>query len=213
MGRERSWKMERLFLYVTGSLILLTVAMGCLYSPGQKLRREELAGKTGAAAGLASADTAITQGDFPLALQKNEETLARYPGILEDQMLYQKGLIHAHPRNPEQNLLKAMDAFRELKEKFPAGRWGIEAEAWMITLENIQQKDQTLSALKQDLQKRKKTIAQLTTQTGGRQALIKQLNTQITQLENQVSDLESQIEKLKKVDLGIEEKKRTREEH
>lgn len=213
MGRERSWKMERLFLYLTGSMILLAVAMGCLYSPGQKVKREDLSGKTMAAKGFASAEAAISRGDFPLALQKNEETSARYPGILEDQMLYQRGLLHAHPRNPEQNFLRAMDIFRELKEKFPAGGLATEAEAWVITLENILQKDQALSAFKKDLQKQKKTISQLTTQTGGRQTQIKQLNTRILQLENQVLDLESLLEKLKKVDLGIEEKKRTSAEH
>jgi DNA repair exonuclease SbcCD ATPase subunit len=218
--------MERLFLYVTLGMILLTCTTGCVYSPNHRLKRED-PGLTAAREGLADADTAIAHGDFPLALKKNEETLTHYPGILEDQALYQRGLIHAHPRNPEQNFTAAIDIFWELKEKFPGGRLEIEAEAWMITLENIHQKDQALSALRKDIQKREKTIAQLNTKTGTRQGMIKQLNNQIPQLESQISQLEnqvlqlesqisqleSQLEKLKKVDLGIEEKKRTGIEH
>jgi outer membrane protein assembly factor BamD (BamD/ComL family) len=213
MGRERSWKMEHLFLYVTGSMIMLVFMMGCAYSSSQNQKREALWGKAAVTAGLANADTAIANGDYPLALQENEEITEQYPGILEDQILYQRGRIHAHPQNPEQNFQKAIDTFRELTEKFPSSKSVIESEAWMITLKGILQKDQALSALKKDLQKREKAIAQLNKQISGHQALIRQLNNQRLQLENQVSDLETQLEKLKKVDLGIEEKKRTGTEH
>jgi TolA-binding protein len=197
--------------------------IGCAHFPNNKLKREDLSGMTAVRERLAAANTAIANGDYPLALQKNEETTALYPGILGDQVLYQRGLIHVHPRNPEQNFTKAIDTFRELKEKFPGSDIGPEAEAWILTLENILQKEEALGTLKKDLGKREKTIARLNTQTGPRQALIKQLNNQVSQLENQVSQLEnqvlqlesqvllleSQLEKLKKVDLGIEEKKRT----
>jgi peptidoglycan hydrolase CwlO-like protein len=208
--------MERLFLYITGSMILLAFTMGCLHSSSQQRKREDLWGKTVVSAGLADADTLIANGDYALALQRNEETAARYPEILADQILYQKGLIHAHPRNPEPNFPKAIEAFRELKETFPDSGWVLAADAWMMTLEGIVKKDQSLSALKKDLQKREKTIGQLNTQASARLALTKQLNNRVLQLESQVADLErqvadleSQLEKLKKVDLGIEEKKRT----
>lgn len=189
-------------------MMLLVYTIGCAYSPS-KIQKPEDMDLTVAREELAAANTAIANGDYPLALQKNEEISAQYPGILEDQVLYQRGLIHAHPRNPEQNYIKAIDDFRELKEKFPGGDLGLEADAWILTLETILEKEEVLGVLKTDLQKREKTIARLNTQTGPRQALIKRLNNQILQLENQVLFLDGQLEKLKKVDLGIEEKKRT----
>jgi hypothetical protein len=215
--------MERLFLYITGSVILLAFTIGCTHSSSQRSNREDLWGKTVVGAGLADADTLIANGDYALALQRNEETAARYPEILADQILFQKGLIHAHPRNPEQNFPKAIAAFREIKETFPDSRWVLAADALAMALEGIVKKDQSFSALKKDLQKREKTIGQLNTQASVRLALTKQLNNQVLQLESQVADLESQVadlesqvadlesqlEKLKKVDLGIEEKKRT----
>jgi hypothetical protein len=205
--------MERFFLYITGSIILLAFTAGCVNFSGQKLKRENLQGKAAVAAGLADADTAITNGDYPLALQKNWDISARYPGILEDQTLYQRGRIHSHPRNPEQNFPEAIESFRELREKFPASRWVFEAEAWEMTLEGIVKKDQELSVLKKNLQKREKTIGQLNAQASARLVLTKQLHNQLQLLERQVSDLESQLENLKKVDLGIEEKKRSSTEH
>jgi hypothetical protein len=212
MGRERSWKMERLFLYIASGMILLAFTMGCASFSSQKPKRQDFQGTAAVAAELAGADTAIANGDFPLALQKNMDISAQYPDVLADQILFQRGRIHSHPRNPEQNLPTAIEVFRELTEKYPTSRWGGEAEAWISTIEGIILKDQALIVLKKDLRKREKTIAQLTTQATGRQALIKQLNSQLLQLESQVSELEGQIEKLKKVDLGIEEKKRTRTE-
>lgn len=220
MGRKRSWKMERLFLYITGSMILLAFTSGCIHPSSQKRKQEDLRRKTVVTAGLADADALIANGDYALALQKNEETSARYPELLADQLLYQRGLIHANPRNPEQNFPNAIEAFRMLRENFPTSKWALEAEAWMMTLEGIVLKDQALNAIKKDLQKRKKTIVRLNTQASDRQALTKQLNNrvlelegQVADLENQIADLESRLEKLKNVDLGIEEKKRISTEH
>ncbi|MFH0724906.1 MAG: hypothetical protein V2B19_00880 [Pseudomonadota bacterium] len=213
MGRERSGTMVRFFLYLAGGMILMTCLLGCAYFPNKKLITAEPPDLIMAREEVAAANMAIANGDFPLALRKNEEISARSPGILGDQVLYQRGLIHAHPRNPEQNVAKAIEAYRELKEKFPGSNLELETEAWILTLETISQKEEALRSLKKDLQKREKTIARLNTQTGPRRALIKQLNNQVSQLENQVLLLESQLEMLKKVDLGIEEKKRTGTEH
>jgi hypothetical protein len=187
--------------------------MGCAFFQNKRPIREDPPDLIITREALASANRAIANGEYSLALHINEETSARYPEILGDQVLYQRGLIHAHPRNPEQNLTKAIETFRELKEKYSGSNLNIEAEAWILTIETILQKENALAALKKNLQKREKTIARLNSETGPRLALIKQLNNQVLQLEDQVLLLESQLEKLKKVDLGTEEKKRTGSEH
>lgn len=203
MGRERSRKMEYFFLYVTCSVMMLTSISGCsLYAHQLQAR-----------ACLSSAAASVAQGDFMRALQKNNQALKQYPGILADQRLYQRGLIYMHPRNPERNEEKAIENFTELRKSYPNSQFGASAEVWIITLEASAQKEKATRQLA------KKNQALIVKKYQALEAENKKLSDalndevsrnqrQTTQLKEQIKQLESQLDRLKKIDLGIEKKKR-----
>jgi chromosome segregation ATPase len=209
MGRKRSWAMEHFFLYLAAGMTLIAITTGCAGTPNHRID-----GPTSldiAREKIADANKAIASGDYTAAMQKNAEITSQYPGIIQDQVLYQLGLIYAHPQNPERDISKTIDTFRELKEKFPESNLAIEAEIWELTIEELLDKDKDIEAYKGETRKQEKTIARQNSQSAARQAQIKKLNTQISELNAQISELENQLEDLKKVDLGIQERKRTGE--
>lgn len=162
---------------------------------------------------LSSAAASVDQGDFKRALQKNNQAHKQYPGIFADQRLYQRGLIYVHPRNPERNEKKAIENFTQLRKSYPSSQLSISAEVWIITLEASAEKEKAT----QELAKKNLTLIANKNQalraknkklSGALDDEIRRNHRQTTQLKEQIKQLESQLDRLKRIDLGIEKKKR-----
>jgi hypothetical protein len=203
MGRERRRKMEHLLLYVACSLIILTCGLGCSHISPQRHTQGV----------LKSAAVLAEEGDITKALQRNEMAMMNYHCYLCDQALFQRGVLLSHPDNPKQNYKEAARVFKKLKTDYPNSNLKFEAEVWLEALERLLQKNQKIAELKKTIKNQIKVTAQLKERHASQQLQKERHATatqqlQIENLLNQISQLEGQIDKLKKVDLGIELKKR-----
>lgn len=197
MGRKRARKVEHLFFHVACSVIVLIGLAGCAHQAPPPSDTPEIK----AQALLSSAAYEAAQGDFDHALKTNEDVISRYSEIAGDRALYQRGWFFLHPNNPKKNPAKAIGHFSKLKDRFPYSELSDEAETWIITLRAIEQKDLSITVLKNEIQNNQDAMTLLTRKNNTLKARVKNLKR-----ENQ--NLETQIQKLKNVDLGIEQKKR-----
>ncbi len=129
---------------------------------------------------LAKAKALMVNGHYELSLRNSEEVLGLYPQTLGDRALFQMGLNHAHPENPNQDYRKSMECFKDIINKYPKSKVRYEAGLWVLLLREITAKDNTI--------------------------INKDEN--INNLRISIKDLKQQIESLKDIDLRIEEEKR-----
>lgn len=168
------------------------------------------------------ADALMTEGDFDDALKKNAEILDEFPDSLGDQALYNIGLIYIHPENKAGDDQKALDAFQRILRRYPESPLKEEVQVWILIIYKIRDKEKAirdangaLALLEEDLRKYeektlllKESINQKEEETEDLRRKIFAHEEQIEELKVQVGDLKARIQKLKKVDLGIEERKR-----
>ena len=129
---------------------------------------------------LADAKSLMVKGNYEGALRKTEETLRLFPRTIEDEAYYLMGIIYAHPQNPSLNLARSLETFEFLISRFPKSNLKQTAEVWVSVLRKIRDMEQEII----------------------------QLSETIPEKNNEIRNLRLQLEKLKKIDLGIEEKKR-----
>lgn len=129
---------------------------------------------------LATAKSLMVQKNFDAALKETEALLDAFPQSMGDEALYLRGLIYAHPQNQNSNWERSMESFQLLRTKYP----------------------------KSDLIQPTEVMISLLSKIGDMNQKISQLKETVTKEQTEVDNLRTQIEKLKKIDLGIEEKKR-----
>jgi outer membrane protein assembly factor BamD (BamD/ComL family) len=122
----------------------------------------------------------VSKGDFDAALKGAEEGLRTSPETMGDEALYLIGVIYAHPKNPGADWERSLESFQTLIEKYPGSELIQASEAWSSVLLKITETEREIAQLKDT----------------------------ITEKQGEVENLKTQIDSLKKIDLGIEEKKR-----
>ena len=98
----------------------------------------------------------LSQGKYEEALKEIQKMLAvspRHP--LEDEALFQMGLIYAHPGNSKRDSGKSLGYFKKLIKDYPQSSWTGLAKAWTgVVLEN-EKLGQTVDKLNQMIEKSK----------------------------------------------------------
>jgi len=129
---------------------------------------------------IEDAKALMSKGDFDAALKDTEAVLRTSPETLGDEALYLIGIIYAHPKNPSSNWVRSLESFQTLIEKYPGSKLVQASEAWSSVLLKITDTEREIAQLKNMINKK----------------------------QGEVENLKTQIDNLKKIDLGIEEKKR-----
>lgn len=161
----------------------------------------------------------MSKGDFKASLKECQTAYDLYPRSLGDQAMFQMGLIHAHPDNPQRNYLNSQNAFQTIIKQYPYSRLRGEAELWLKMLAHERIINQQLVGRKKELRMLQLQMQDMESQLSKQQKSINHLiNRQkkityskdqlIKARDRQIKDLQRSIDQLKEIDLSIEEKKR-----
>jgi outer membrane protein assembly factor BamD (BamD/ComL family) len=118
---------------------------------------------------LNEASRLYNEGNYRAALNKYEQILESYPPA-GDRVLFERGIIYAHPRNEEKDYQKSLDCFRQLLRDYPESGYRKDSEIMIFQIHNATLKEQTVAtqqaqieALRQShletLRKKDQTIA------------------------------------------------------
>jgi tetratricopeptide (TPR) repeat protein len=156
------------------------------------------------------AEKLISKGDYEGALKEDDEVIRLFPEVSPgDSALFHKGLIWAHPDNPQRNYQKALECFQRLVRDFPQNALIEEVSVWIGAIneliwceDKIKDLEETVNVSKKQLNAKDKELEKTVS------ALKKELNAKTKDLEETIATLKEQLNALKEIDIGIEEKKR-----
>jgi len=153
---------------------------------------------------------------YAASMTKTLTVLNSFPHTLADQALFQIGLLYAQPENPNQDYEKSLESFNKILNEFPESRLRNQSQMWILFIRDVIDKKQKIEILDNEIVSLKRTVAQQKTESALLQKkietrknaeLIESLEKTVDEQKEEINQLLDQIEKLKRVDLGIEEKK------
>ena len=121
--------------------------------------------------------------------------------------LYSLGRLQADPTSGFQNYRAAHEAFSRLLTDFPKSRWGADARAWRATLSDLLAREEETIRLKGQLQWREEEATRLKRQLQSREEEAIRLARQLQSSEEEAFGLKAQIRQLRRVDLGLEQRR------
>ena len=98
----------------------------------------------------------LAQGDFDQALKENERLLASRS--MEDEALFNMGVIYIHFGNPKRDHLKSLGFFRKLIKEHPQSPWSDQAKVWSGILQDYEKLLQDNEKLHQEIEKLRQMI-------------------------------------------------------
>ena len=215
MGKKHARKGQHFLFYLTGILMLLTAIAACSsIQDAEKVLVQIAPGTLQAEGRLEDAKILMAEGNFKAANRINEQVLSSHFTSLGDRSMYQLGVLWAHPDNPAADSVKARWYFQQVGKIFPDSPLTAEAAVWLRVLqvrageqaqtaqEILAQQDQNTECTSKLKSLHQRLEAQTTVNT--------ELRSQTKSLKSEVAALNQQINQLKSVDIGIEEKKRSR---
>jgi tetratricopeptide (TPR) repeat protein len=142
------------YLCAVGVITTLLLAGGCsAFNGGSQARAE-----------FAAANGLFRQGSYRDALHTYEQLLGKYPAAA-DRVLFEMGVIHAHPKNAHKDYAKALESFHSIITDHPASSYRQDSEMMTFYINNVIVKDQLMSAqqtqielLRQDVKDRENRI-------------------------------------------------------
>jgi tetratricopeptide (TPR) repeat protein len=111
MGRERTWAWKYVYFCIA-SLIFLSI-FSCTLSKDASLRKE-------AQEHLLRGQKLLAHGNYDGALEEYQKILSLpSPKYLEDEALFNMGLVYAHFGNPKRNYEKSLNLFLKILNDYP----------------------------------------------------------------------------------------------
>jgi tetratricopeptide (TPR) repeat protein len=139
---------------------------------------------------FAEANDLFHQGSHAAALDKYSEIIEKYPAKA-DMALFEMGIIHAHPKNPQKDYQKSLECFQKLIKDYPGSEYRQNSEMMIFNIRNVALKDTTIAA--QQVQ-----IETLQHMVQGRENEIVTLQKTIEAFEKMIEAFEKKIEALEK---------------
>jgi len=94
---------------------------------------------------FAEANDLFHQGSHAAALDKYSEIIEKYPAKA-DMALFEMGIIHAHPKNPQKDYQKSLECFQKLIRDYPESVYRQNSEMMIFNIRNVALKDTTIAA-------------------------------------------------------------------
>ena len=123
-----------------------------------------------------------SQGNYEASLRQYERIMERYPAA-GDRVLFEMGIIYAHPKNERKDYRKALGCFQKLIEKYPESTYRYDSERMIFHITNVTMKDERIAA---------------------QQALIETLQQEVESKGNEIRTLKNTIEALKQKVFSME---------
>ena len=139
---------------------------------------------------FAEANDLYHQGSYTASLDKYSEIIEKYPAKA-DRALFEMGIIHAHPKNPQKDYQKSLECFQKLIKDYPGSEYRQNSEMMIFNIRNVALKDTTIAA--QQVQ-----IETLQHKVQGKENEIVTLQKTIEAFEKTIEAFEKKIEALEK---------------
>lgn len=140
----------------------------------------------------------FNKGSFNASLSKYEQIIGKYPKT-GDRVLFEMGIIYAHPGNEQKDYQKSLECFQKLIRDYPKSEYRQDSEMMIFYINNVIFKDKTIST-------QQTQIEDLQQETRSKGDVIITLEENIEELEQEVKSKKSAINTLKKNIIALQKK-------
>jgi tetratricopeptide (TPR) repeat protein len=147
---------------------------------------------------FAEANDLFHQGSYTASLDKYSEIIEKYPAKA-DRALFEMGIVHANPKNPQKDYQKSLECFQKLIKEYPGSEYRQNSEMMIFNISNVALKDTTIAA-------QQAQIETLRHKVQGKENEIVTLEKTIEAYEKTIEAYEKKIEAFKKTIEALEKK-------
>jgi tetratricopeptide (TPR) repeat protein len=154
IDKNRAWRRPPRRLFAVCVLTTLLLSGGCSPLSG---------GRQGRPA-FEAANILFSQGSYQESLATYEQIIGKYPAAI-DRVLFEMGVIHAHPKNENKDYEKSLECFQKIITDHPESSYRQDSELMIFYINNVIIKDQLMAAqqtqidlLRQDVKDRESEI-------------------------------------------------------
>jgi chaperonin cofactor prefoldin len=220
MGKKRSRIGNKLYLCI--ALLIFLAPLACTVGKTSGVKMVDTTGEE-AAMHLALSRQFLAEGNYGRAQEESENILSLAGrDIPMAETLFNIGLIQAHPGNPARDDAKAMITFKRLITDYPRSPQADQAKAVTGLIQENEKLNRTVERLNSQVERlngqverSSSQMERLNSQVEKSNSQVERLNSQVEKssgqmerLNNQMEKLNNIIDELKKVDIGVEQKKR-----
>jgi tetratricopeptide (TPR) repeat protein len=124
------------------------------------------------------ANDLFNQGKYEASLSKYKNIIEKHPAVA-DRVLFEMGIIYAHPRNPKKDYQKSLEYFQKILEEYPDSAYRRDSQMMIFQIHNVINKDKIIA----------KQQTQIETSWQG----VKSRENEIITLQEKIETLEEQI--------------------
>jgi len=228
MDKKRTGERKHVFFHPACLISVVLSVIACnsvFYSPTAYQTHRQ----------LQTAEHQVLAGDFASAAAGLEQVVRRHPhSPSSDHALFHLGLIWSHPDNPQQNYQTALTYYIQHQEQFPESEKAERTRIWIGALTDLvravhktENAENTCSRLRFELNTRTSNVEQLNTSIDDLKQNLEITRSQIDLLQKTLRASEAERKKqthviqrlrrrltsYKQIDITIEEKKRSQQQH
>jgi tetratricopeptide (TPR) repeat protein len=87
----------------------------------------------------------FNQGNYKAALSKYEQIIEKHPAVA-DRVLFEMGVIYAHPGNEQKDYQKALECFQKIVREYPNSNYNRDSQIMIFQIHNVIIKDNLIAA-------------------------------------------------------------------
>ena len=87
----------------------------------------------------------FNQGKFEASLSKYEQIIEKHPAAA-DRVLFEMGIIYAHPRNEQKDYQKSLKCFQKLVRDYPDSEYRRDSQMMILQIHNVISKDKIIAS-------------------------------------------------------------------
>lgn len=134
LAKKRSRVGERHGLFFFCIILIPILLSGCSH----------LTGGFSPTSTIKEANDLFSQGCYEASLAKYEQIVNKFPST-NDRVLFEMGIIYAHPKNQHKDYKKSLDCFQKLIKDHPGSEYRQNSEMMIFNIANVAIKDKTIA--------------------------------------------------------------------
>jgi L,D-peptidoglycan transpeptidase YkuD (ErfK/YbiS/YcfS/YnhG family) len=134
----------------------------------------------------------FNQGKYEASLRKYEQIIEKHPAVA-DRVLFEMGIIYAHPRNEKKDYQKSLECFQKIVKDYPDSEYRRDSQMMIFQIYNVINKDKIIATQQTQIETSWQGVKSRENEIITLQEKIETLEEQIETGEEQIETLEQKI--------------------
>ena len=134
----------------------------------------------------------FNRGSYQASLNKYEQILEEYPAI-GDRVLFEMGIIYAHPNNERKDCQQSLECFQKLVRDYPGSDYRQDSEMMIFYIANVIFKDKVIASQQKEIEALLQEVKSRGREIFALQQEVEKNEDEITTLQQEIAVLERKI--------------------